>query len=113
MSKISTIKVAYRSEMARNAIESEFRQRWHGRFWHNVGTTSAWSPLAQLRWHNYVDTTTLAQRRHGRRRHNYVGTTSAWSPSAQLHLVNVDPMLENCVGLMFFCQPYANDVGPV
>ena len=51
-----------------------------------VGATSAWSPwspLAQLRWANAsmvavvaVCTTTLAQRRHGRRWQNYVGATS-------------------------------------
>ena len=41
------------------------------------------SQIAQLRWRNVanvamvaVGTTTLAQRRHGRRRHNYVGATS-------------------------------------
>ena len=31
------------------------RQRWHGRRWHTyVGTTSAWSPSAQLRWCNVI-----------------------------------------------------------
>ena len=41
------------------------------------------SQIAQLRWRNIanvgmvaVGTTTLAQRRHGRCRHNYVGATS-------------------------------------
>ena len=38
------------------------RQRWHGRRWHNyVGTTSVWSPSAQLRWCNVI-LPTLGQR---------------------------------------------------
>ena len=52
--------------------------------------------IAQLRWHNVanvgmvaVGTPTLAQRRHGRRWHNYVGATSPWSPLAQLRWRNV------------------------
>ena len=59
--------------------------------------------IAQLRWRNVanvgmvaVGTTTLAQRRHGRRRHNYGGATSFSQRWANVLL-----------------QPYANDVGHV
>ena len=55
--------------------------------------------IAQLRWHNVanvgmvaVGTPTLAQRRHGRRWHNYVGATSfsqRWPNVRKLHWANV------------------------
>ena len=48
--------------------------------WRSIESTTQ---IAQLRWRNVanvgmvaVGTTTLAQRRHGRRRHNYGGATS-------------------------------------
>ena len=68
--------------------------------WRSIESTTQ---IAQLRWRNVanvgmvaVGTTTLAQRRHGRRRHNNGGSTS---------FSNVGPT--------YFCQPYANDVGHV
>ena len=55
--------------------------------------------IAQLRWRNVatvgmvaVGTTTLAQRRHGRRWHNYVGATSfslRWPNVRKLRWANV------------------------
>ena len=54
------------------------------------------STLAQRVGMVAVGTTTLAQRRHGRRRHNYGAATSFSQRWANI-----------------FCQPYANDVGHV
>ena len=68
--------------------------------WRSIESTTQ---IAQLRWRNVanvgmvaVGTTTLAQRRHGRRRHNYGGATSFSQRWAKVFLPTICQRCRPC-----------------